>query len=190
MRSTLMANCIMAETADPEMTAEDKVLADAKAIFAVIDVNGDGSISRSELVTHLTSAGYTEDAVNNIFDKLDTNQDGALSVEELAEGMTKYTPLRTAPGLGAYNAEFIDEIHADADALYNALDADNDGVITKDELREHLKTFSGYSFKAISNLFKLLDSDKSGGIEREELRDAFVRYSALRQAIGEGPNFK
>ena len=43
-------------------------------------------------------------------------------VEELAEGMTKYTPLRTAPGLGAYNAEFIDEIHADADALYNALE--------------------------------------------------------------------
>ena len=65
-----------------------------------------------------------------------------------------------------------------------------DGSITKDELREHLKQFSSYSFKAISNLFKLLDVNKDGGIERDELREAFVRSSALRQAIGEGPNFK
>ena len=49
---------------------------------------------------------------------------------------------------------------------------------------------SGYSFKAISALFKVLDVDKSGGVDKDELRAAFVKYSALRQAIGEGPNFK
>ena len=58
------------------------------------------------------------------------------------------------------------------------------------EYKEHLKTFTKYSFKAISNIYKLLDVNKDGQIERSELRDAFVKYSALRQAIGEGPNFK
>merc|ERR1719453_900637 len=143
------------------------VKSDAEAIFAIIDVNGDGAISRGELLKHLTNAGYTETAVNNIFDKLDTNQDGVLSKEELTEGLLKYSPLRSAPGLGNYNAQFIEEIHADADALYAALDVDNDGKITKEELREHLKAFSGYTFKAISKLFSVLDVDKSGGVDRD-----------------------
>jgi len=102
----------------------------------------------------------------------------------------QYTPLREAPGLGSYNSRFVVEIHEDADALFSSIDADGGGTISKDELREHLKTFTKYSFKAIGNIFKLLDVNNDGEIEREELRDAFVKYSALRQAIGEGPNFK
>ena len=35
-----------------------------------------------------------------------------------------------------------------------------------------------------------MDVNKDGSIEREELRAAFIKYSALRQAIGEGPFFK
>ena len=168
----------------------DDVEADADAVFSVIDVDGDGSITRTELVLHLHKAGYSEDACNMLFEKLDTNQDEEISREELRAGFLKYTPLRSAPGLGAYNAGFIAEIHADADALFAAIDADGDGTVSKDELRDHLKQFSKYSFKAISNIFKMLDVNKDGDIERGELRNAFVKYSALRQAIGEGPNFK
>jgi len=36
----------------------------------------------------------------------------------------------------------------------------------------------------------MLDVNSDGSIERAELREAFVKYSALRVAIGEGPNFK
>jgi Ca2+-binding EF-hand superfamily protein len=168
----------------------EDVVRDADAVFFVIDENGDGSISREELMAHLTKAGYTEQAVNTVFDKLDGDDDGTISRNELREGFLKYTPLREAPGLGAYNAKFIEEIHVDADALFAAIDTDGDGTVTKDELRNHLKTFSGYSFKAISNIFAVLDANMDGSIERTELRDAFVKYSALRQAIGEGPNFK
>ena len=62
--------------------------------------------------------------------------------------------------------------------------------ISAPQLREHLKRTSDYSFKAISNLFSLLDVNNDGGVEREELRTAFIKYSALRQALGEGPTFK
>jgi hypothetical protein len=36
----------------------------------------------------------------------------------------------------------------------------------------------------------MLDGDCNGNLSRDELRDAFVRSSALRLALGEGPNFK
>ena len=36
--------------------------ADADAVFAVIDSNGDGTISEEELIKHLTTAGYAEGA--------------------------------------------------------------------------------------------------------------------------------
>ena len=36
----------------------------------------------------------------------------------------------------------------------------------------------------------MLDGEGDNSITQSEMRDAFVKYSALRQAIGEGPNFK
>ena len=174
----------------PDPALCDDVEADADAVFAVIDTDGDGAITRDELSAHLSKSGYSEKACQLIFDKLDTDASESVTKEELRTGFLKYTPLREAPGLGAYNQEYVTEIHTDADALFSAIDTNGDGQITKDELREHLKTFHGYSFKAISNIFKMLDVNSDGAVERSELREAFVKYSALRCALGEGPTFK
>lgn len=94
---------------------------DADAVFACIDVDGNGSISLDELVDHLTSSGYKKEAVEKIFEKLDTDKSGEISVDELRDGMVNYTPLRKAPGFGNYNEEFKDEIYVDADTLFGAL---------------------------------------------------------------------
>jgi len=173
-----------------EEPSVEQIHKDADAVFTVIDVDGNGSIDLSELTDHLVGCGYKADAVQKIFEKLDTDGSGELSKEELRAGMVQYTPLRKAPGLGNYNVEYKEEIHVDADNLYNTIDEDGDGEITDVELRLHLRQFSDYSDAAISNIFEMLDVDSDGGITKEELRSAFVRNSALRQAIGAGPNFK
>ena len=107
-------------------------------MFAVIDENGDGSISLPELKyttrlepqtsrlqtglpltraslaldrKHLLKSGYNEMAVEKVFAKLDTDGDGEITPEELRQGFLQYTPLRSAPGLGAYNSQFVEEIH-------------------------------------------------------------------------------
>lgn len=72
----------------------------------------------------------------------------------------------------------------------DSIDEDGDGEITDMELRVHLREFSKFTDKAITRLFTFLDIDSDGGITRDELRSAFVSYSALRQAIGSGPNYK
>lgn len=73
---------------------------------------------------------------------------------------------------------------------FNSIDADGNGIITSEELRLHLRQFTKYTDEAAARLFVTLDTNTDGGISKEELRAGFVRFSALRQAIGSGPNFK
>lgn len=111
---------VMAEAAAAQ--SFEQVMKDADAVFTCIDADGDGTVTLDELVAHLTASGYTEEAVGKIFEKLDVDGSGGITKEELREGMKTYTPLRKAPGFGNYNAEFKEEIHQDADALFNSID--------------------------------------------------------------------
>jgi Ca2+-binding EF-hand superfamily protein len=166
-------------------------LKDADTIFSVIDEDGSGSISQAELMSHMNKAGYANEAIAKIFKALDTNKDGFISKGEFRTGLVKFTQLQAAPGLGGFNAEFIKEIREDADFLFNSIDTDKSGNISFQELKEHLqRKTNAFSDQAIKNMFNMLDVNLDKEISIDELRDAFVRYSALRQALGEGPNYK
>ena len=164
---------------------------DADVIFSIIDKDGNGYLTRDELTSHLTPAGYTEQVINTIFTKMDMNKDGQISRQEFQGGMVMFAALQSAPGLGNYNSQFTEEIHEDADQVFRSLDADGNGMISAEELKAHMdRKFAGFSDLAVDRIFLMLDFDANLGIDKEELRDAFVRFSALRQAIGEGPNYK
>ncbi|CAB9521633.1 Calcium-binding [Seminavis robusta] len=164
---------------------------DADVIFSVIDADGSGTISRDELTSHLSASGFSEQVIDKIFAKLDKNKDESISQEEFRTGFAILPGLQSAPGLGNFNAQFVKELHQDADQAFQAADADGNGSIDEFELKSHLgRMFGKYSEKAIENMFQLLDVNGDENISKEEFRDAFVRYSALRQAVGEGPNFK
>jgi len=169
----------------------ESVHRDADVIFSIIDKDGSGSISRTELKNHLSEAGYAEEVIDKIFNKMDRNKDEEVSKGEFRSALTLIAALRSAPGLGNYNAQFEKEIYEDADQVFQTVDADGNGLIDSFELKSHLgRKFSNYSEEAIDNIFEVLDVNNDGKISKEELRNAFVRYSALRQALGEGPNFK
>ena len=62
-----------------------KAKAEADAMFAEIDKDGDGFLSRAEVIADITKQGGTEELANEQFDGLDIDKDGKLSKEEFLE---------------------------------------------------------------------------------------------------------
>jgi len=163
--------------AEEQAAAIARIHAEADAFFEAIDVNDDGTIETEELRMHLSQIGYAEVAVDSIFNLLDVNSDGGISKLELREAFVKYEDpaLRLALGLGT----------SAADAIFDRIDVNGDGELTKEELVSYLES-GGYPLTSgvAETIFATLDTNSNGSVSREELRDGYVRYSALREALG------
>ena len=74
-----------------------------------------------------------------------------------------------------------------ADEVFDCIDANRDGQISKGELHAHLVNRGvSVSETTADALFAAMDIDADGVILRSELRSAFERYeySAVRLALG------
>lgn len=67
----------------------------------------------------------------------------------------------------------------EANAIFDSVDANKDGVISSEELRSHLCDQMGYSADYTNYLFASLDTDDDGVITKEEFRYAFYNFEAL-----------
>lgn len=78
-----------------------------------------------------------------------------------------------------------EDLMADADDVFRALDVNNDGEISNEELRAYLQD-TGCSSQVIRGLFTALDANADGAISLEEMRFAFQNYetAALFTAFG------
>lgn len=166
-------------------TTPEQIKADAKCVFAVLDYDGDGQLTIAELSQHLGGAGYSVAAIANLFDTVDIDKDGEISCDELCACFARFATLRQEPGLGDFDVDFVDESNLMADELFDQIDIDGDGQITKVELQAHLKE-SSYSEAAVGAIFDAIDVNDDGELSREELRGGLARYGALRLALGVG----
>ena len=156
------------------------------ALFNIVDRNGDESISKEELGSHLLLARYTEESIEALFDIIDVNSDGELSRVELREAYVRYPPLRNAPAMGSLSKSKQASVHEEADATFDELDLDGNGHLTLSELQAHFEGVEGptYSKSAVENIFRTLDTDGNGEVSRSEFRGSYVRYRAMRIALG------
>jgi Ca2+-binding EF-hand superfamily protein len=125
-------------------------------LFEQNDKNKDGFLDKSECPEQLKRR----------FEQLDANKDGKLSKEEIIKGMperfgkpsaagdTPKTPGANAPGSPGSTA---------ADSLFDLLDTNKDGKLSKDELEN------------ASKLLEKFDKNKDGFIDRNELAAALGR---------------
>ncbi|TKT72555.1 EF-hand domain-containing protein [Afipia massiliensis] len=58
-----------------------------KSLFAQIDGNGDGKITKAEFEDKLGAGGTNIAAANNVFNKMDANSDGSVSLDEMATAL-------------------------------------------------------------------------------------------------------
>ena len=108
---------------------------------------------------------------------LDVNKDGEISPAELR---TTFNGLNDAAllqvlGLG----------ESDSDAVFNAIDANGDGEITKAELAAYLEQ-QGHPASIADSIFNTLDENADGAISRDELHDGYMTYSGLRSLLMPG----
>ena len=77
------------------------------------------------------------------------------------------------------------EIEAEANEVFEVIDRNSDGLISKDELCQHLKS-SEYSAEEIDLMFDSLDVNADGYVSRQEMQQAFKRFesASLRLALG------
>ena len=62
--------------------------AEADAVFAEIDTDDDGFLTREEVIVYITKRGGTEEQASGTFDRLDTDKDGKVSKEEFRRALT------------------------------------------------------------------------------------------------------
>ena len=138
-----------------------QIAAEADAVFAVIDENGDGVITREELGRHMAGQFYTPDAMGRLFDSLDSNADGVISRQELREGFARHesASLRLALGLASTASCHIGDVaqpvserrDALSDELFDVIDTNGDGKIDSREMQAHLLS-TGYSTRTVDGI--------------------------------------
>lgn len=163
--------------------------------------------------------GYSKKYTEYLFESIDTDSDGSISRDELrfafynfealsmymtfglgGADMTKqesFKKLALQSALEYYDANDDDEkknsskllLDDLADLIFDMIDTDQSGEITKEELKAHFgsvtdklatnpkeKASKQQAQEYVQTMFQTLDADSDGNICREEIRAAFGKY--------------
>jgi Ca2+-binding EF-hand superfamily protein len=128
-------------------------------LLAKLDTDGDGSISKDELSSVVTSSDSKDGitvSLSEAFSSLDSNEDDSLDAEELAA-----IQMPPPPPQGGEPATDV------AESLLSALDTDGDGTINSEELTAGLSSSGSTADSA--QVFDALDTNEDGTVSLEEL---------------------
>jgi len=167
-----------------EKESEDNAAVEALTMFAMMDLDGDGVVTEEEFRAYLARFSYTEAAstrIFKIFTALDADENGEISVEKVRTLIGSLVDLAYFVE-GSSIAPWTKVGHAEADRIFDDIDANGDGEISSTELHSYLKRI-GYSEIASDNVLRSLDSNDDGKLSRSEVSDGFKKYLALREAV-------
>jgi len=193
-------------TATDESGKEIDLLNEADAIFDSVDTNNDGQITADELRAHLVDQmGYTVEYTKYLFASLDTDADGVITRDEMKFAFYNFEALSMYMTFGvggsditsreAFKAFALNQAEGGsdklllndlADLIFDMIDTDNSGEITKEELRGHFdnvtskfddeKSTDMQAKDYVETMFATFDKNNDGGIDRAEVRVAFQKY--------------
>merc|ERR1719474_1558216 len=139
-----------------------KNLDDVKAAFKRFDSNGDGALSRNELAAAMKSSGqsYSDVEIDAIFSLGDTDGDGEVSLQEFVELMSP----SSSEVLAKLRKNF--KSIADVKATFKKIDADNDGLLSKQEMLN--SSGCKYDSEEVNAIFTLGDVNGDGQLDMGE----------------------
>ncbi|XP_066935478.1 neo-calmodulin-like isoform X3 [Clytia hemisphaerica] len=142
--------------------------------FSIFDIDGDGEISISELMSVMASVGNdisAEDA-EDIFDVVDSNGDGKISFDEFKECMYEKMSQQT-----------VDE---DLIGAFEIFDEDKDGYISPTEIQLLFKKLGELiSTDEAVEIMKDCDLNKDGLIDFEEFKAFYLKIFENQPTLAE-----
>ena len=137
-----------------DITCIDEV----KSLFKAIDTDGDGLLSKAEMMSSPNSK-FDQEQVDAIFELGDANNDNELDMGEFIAIM--YPAAGEAIAKLSKNFPNIEEVKE----LFKKMDYDNDGAVSKEEMKESSIRFTDNEIDAI---FALGDINDDGALDLEE----------------------
>lgn len=154
-------------------------------LFRVLDGDADGRLGRVELADALDLLGVESlaEAVDTLFDEIDVDGNGLLDPGEVVAALGA-DPARERPRsaalrslrrqLSPHKVKLL-TVHGRAQRLFEQLDRDSDGSITRLELGEGLAVLGLIRpTEAIDRLFAELDRDGNGAVDLDEIVAALM----------------
>ena len=132
--------------------------------FRNIDKNGDGKLSREELLEAYKMTMGKEAAleeVEHIMKTVDVNGSGFIDYTEFITACAKKETMLSVENL---------------ESAFKAFDSDNSGKITASELREMLGGEASAQGDVWTKLIADVDQDKDGEIDIREFKEMMIRY--------------
>ena len=155
---------------EPAATSQDPV----KGLFLAVDTDGNGTVSQTEMETYVENKGGTQNAADHLYATL--TQNGATGLTE-AQLAAQATPPSSGPE-GVHRHHGHHHHHASstdaADALLQALDADNNGAVDQSELQTFVKANGGTADQA-NSIFASLDSANTGSLGSADFASAIEK---------------
>uniref|UniRef100_F6PQ89 EF-hand domain-containing protein n=2 Tax=Ciona intestinalis TaxID=7719 RepID=F6PQ89_CIOIN len=127
-------------------------------MFNLFDKNMDGVIESSEIEQFMRSLGYhlTKDEIRDIMATYDLNSSGTIEMNEFVP-MVK----------GRLRSEYLEAI--ELEMAFKVFDRDNNGFISRDELRNVLRTMTeNPTEEELDEMMREADTDGDGQIDYRE----------------------
>lgn len=158
-----------------ETTAEERALTQLKLIFDSVDANDDGTVSKDELTAALSKdaslGAFIKEAgfnLNTDLRLLDTNKDKCVSWEEFQKHFKQEAieEIVQTGQLAAAEVPADEKVIRQLKAIFDSLDTNEDGSVSKDELEAKLRA----------------DTDENGSVKADS-------FGQLVQEAGSSDSF-
>ena len=183
-------------TADPSATSSTDASGTGNdpiaQAFSALDTNGDGSISQSELETGIENVGGTSDEADAIFSALGGSSSTGISESGFASAAQAGAPPGGPGGPGGAHGHHhhhhgggSSSAANDSSQIFSAIDSNDDGSISEDELASALglgtdsttdasgsttSTTSTSDSSTAATQFSAIDTNGDGSISQDELK--------------------